>query len=133
MKAAETDIPIHNFARDDETSVPFKICPLEKRNHYDALEPHRHNYYEIFLFIKGGGKHLIDFTEHPITDQSIHFVSPGQIHLVKRELSSHGILISFSREFYLVLRSEIRLTFSKFLYLCLKRHGIQETWSNQVR
>lgn len=100
-KNTNSFIPIHNFAQDDETSVPIEIRPLEKRNHYDALMPHRHNYYEIFLFVKGGGTHLIDFSEYPIGDNSVHFVSPGQVHQVKRELSSYGTLISFSREFFL--------------------------------
>ena len=94
------NIPIHNFSSDNETSEAFKIITLEASNDYDSLVPHRHNYYEIFLFNKGGGNHIIDFKKIPIEDNSIHFVSPGQVHKVERTPNSNGHLIIFSREFY---------------------------------
>jgi len=93
-------IPVHDFSRDDETSVPFDIVPLKAKAAYDSSVPHRHNYYEIFLFEKGGGRHTIDFGQVPIESHSVHFVSPGQVHLVQRELDTYGTLVLFSREFY---------------------------------
>lgn len=74
--------------------------PLEKREEYDTSVAHRHNYYEIFIFEAGGGHHDIDFEVFEIADRSIHFVSPGQVHLVRRELDSNGMVIFFSRDFY---------------------------------
>lgn len=62
--------------------------------------PHRHSYYEICIFINGAGKHEIDFNTHLIHSNSIHFISPGQVHLISREKNYHGYLIVFSREFY---------------------------------
>jgi AraC family transcriptional activator of pobA len=97
---SKKNIPIHNFSIDNETSEAFKIITLEGSNAYDTLVPHRHNYYEIFLFNKGGGNHIIDFETIPIEDNSIHFVSPGQVHKVDRGTDSNGHLIIFSREFY---------------------------------
>ncbi len=93
-------IPIHNFTVDDATSISFKIIPLEKRSSYDTSIPHRHNYYEIFIFTKGGGIHDIDFQTFNIESRSVHYVSPGQVHQVKRELDSYGYVILFSRDFY---------------------------------
>ena len=93
-------IPIHDFTKDDDTSTPFDLLSLEQRESYDTSIPHRHNYYEIFLFIKGGGVHEIDFEIFPIESGSVHFVSPGQVHLVKRALDSYGSVIFFSRDFY---------------------------------
>jgi AraC-like DNA-binding protein len=61
---------------------------------------HRHDYYELFLFLTGGGTHEIDFETFPIEDNSIHFISPGQIHLLNRGAHSKGYVILFSREFY---------------------------------
>lgn len=95
-----TEIPIHDFAQDDASSIPFKVIPLGTRSHYDASVPHRHNYYEMFIMLKGGGTHEIDFINYPIADNSIHFVSPGQVHNVKRELDSTGYVILFSRDFH---------------------------------
>lgn len=93
-------IPIHDFVTDNEESIHFKYVTLGELTSYDFSLPHRHNYYEIFLFNKGGGEHLIDFKSYPIRDNSIHFVSPGQVHMVKRSLSSNGTIIIFSRYFF---------------------------------
>lgn len=93
-------IPIHNFSVDNESSEPFRIITLQTRTDYDTSVPHRHNYYEIFLFEKGGGIHEIDFNTFSIKDKSIHFVSPGQVHKVKREPDSCGYIILFSRDFF---------------------------------
>lgn len=97
---AKPKIPVHGFVRDDKTSIPFKIEPLEQKTEYDDRVPHRHNYYEIFLWEKGGGEHDIDFEPVGIQDKCIQFVSPGQVHLVRRELDSFGDVIYFSRDFY---------------------------------
>lgn len=96
MKSA---IPTHHFIYDDETSIPFRLETLDHKNSYDIDTPHRHNYYEIFLFNKGGGTHVIDFRSLNIEDHSIHFISPGQAHQVNRSLNSDGFVIMFSREF----------------------------------
>jgi AraC family transcriptional activator of pobA len=93
-------IPIHDFSKDDRDSVPFRFIPLNAGSEYDTREPHRHNYYEIFFFDQGGGTHTIDFEAIPIQEKSIHFVSPGQVHLLKREKNAFGHIILFSRDFY---------------------------------
>lgn len=93
-------IPLHDFSRDDATSIPFQHVPLEQTGNYDSSIPHRHNYYEVFVFEKGGGNHEIDFSSFPIKDRSIHFVSPGQVHTVKRKAPSYGHVLLFSRDFY---------------------------------
>ncbi len=73
---------------------------LSEKQNYDPLHYHRHSYYEIFLFEKGGGTHVIDFETFEVKDHSVHVVSPGQIHMLQRELNSSGSIILFSREFY---------------------------------
>jgi len=92
--------PIHNFSKDDASSLDFQVIPLDKKKDYDTSVPHRHNYYEIFFFEKGDGKHLIDFTNYDIKNNSLHFVSPGQVHCVRRVPDSYGFVIFFSRTFY---------------------------------
>ncbi len=93
-------IPFHNFTRDDSESVEFQLVTLEKITGYDFLVPHRHNYYEVFIFLKGGGDHIIDFETFDVQSESIHFVSPGQVHLLRRSYDSKGFLILFSRDFF---------------------------------
>jgi AraC-like DNA-binding protein len=93
-------IPIHDFKKDSRDITPFKFIPLNQRSDYDFTKAHRHSYYEIFLFSKGGGYHEIDFNAHDITDASIHFVAPGQVHKVRRAPDSFGAILLFSNDFY---------------------------------
>lgn len=97
---SKEEIPLHDFSADDPSSIPFRLIPMGARTGYDTSVPHRHNYYEIFLFDKGGGKHHLDFDTHDISSRSVQFISPGQVHLVNRALDSNGHIILFSREFY---------------------------------
>lgn len=97
---AKEDIPLHDFTIDDTSSIPFRLIPMGSRSGYDTSVAHRHNYYEIFLFNNGGGKHHLDFDTHEITSKSVQFISPGQAHLVHRAPDSNGHIILFSREFY---------------------------------
>lgn len=94
-------IPIHDFSRDDSTSIPFKLLRLENKTDYDPSEPHRHNYYEVFYFEEGDGQHMVDFEWLPIQPHSLHLVSPGQVHCVQRSLDSSGYVLLFSRDFLL--------------------------------
>jgi len=93
-------IPTHEFRRESKDMIPFKFIPLSQRADYDTTKAHRHKYYEIFLFAKGGGYHEIDFSSYNITDCSIHFVSPGQVHKVRRQPDSFGSILLFSSDFY---------------------------------
>lgn len=93
-------IPTHHFGDDLNSELQFRIVPLEKKTSYDASVPHRHNYYEIFFFTKGGGSHMIDFTDYTIKSQSVHVVFPGQVHKVRRNLDTFGHLLLFSNDFY---------------------------------
>lgn len=95
-------IPIHDFLKDDSSSIPFKYISLDARSAYDTTLPHRHNYYEILFFTKGGGDHIIDFKCFPIKDHSVHFISPGQVHQLKRAESSFGNILIFSRDQFML-------------------------------
>ena len=93
---------------EDQTGQTFMIHEVNHKNVSSANlihkigRPHRHKYYEIFVFIDGGGKHEIDFKTEPITSNSIHFLTPGQVHQIMRGVKYHGFEIIFSRDFYLL-------------------------------
>ena len=86
-------IPTHQFYDRLERSIPFDLIQLKEKSKYDPSLYHRHAYYEIFFFIKGGGTHSIDFDTFEVETNSIHFVSPGQVHLLQRALNSNGFVI----------------------------------------
>jgi AraC-like DNA-binding protein len=100
-----TPIPSYDLYRGDSLALPFSFMLLDKATGtYNASEPHRHNYHEIFYFVKGGGTHDIDFRTFTIEDHSIHFVNPGQVHQVKRAAGSHGFILLFTGEFFALNR-----------------------------
>jgi AraC family transcriptional regulator, transcriptional activator of pobA len=91
-------IPIHNLSA--QTAKAIKVNPLNELTNYDFGQPHRHNYFEFFVFQKGGGSHMIDFVEFPVETDSIHIVAPGQVHQMKRELHSKGHVILFETDVF---------------------------------
>lgn len=99
MKQSKPNIPTHNFAAQEELKAGrVRFVPIEMRNEYVYSDPHRHNYYVVLFFHKGGGNHLIDFVEYPIADHSVHLVKPGQVHMLKRVPGSYGAAVHFSKD-----------------------------------
>lgn len=86
-------IPTHS----SQTTSHLKLIlnKLSTVNSYDFDHPHRHTYFEFFVFIKGGGNHRIDSEMHNISDASIQIVAPGQVHQVQRTEGSLGYVFLF--------------------------------------
>ena len=99
------NIHIYELPKGDE-EIAFHIYEVKgktiqnKEYPHKTEQPHRHAYYEICIFINGAGMHMMDFNSFPIKSQSLHFLTPGQVHLISREENYHGYLLVFSREFY---------------------------------
>lgn len=91
-------IPTH--ALQDLNPMQCSIERIGHLNHYNPTHFHRHEYFEIFLFSEGGGQHQIDFTLIPIEANSIHFVTPGQVHQLNRAPGSSGFVLLFSHDFF---------------------------------
>ena len=86
-------IPTHDSEKTQRKEII--VDRLKKLNGYDFTRPHRHNYFELFYFLKGGGCHKIDFIDFPIKAGSLHIVAPGQVHQMKREIDSEGFVVLF--------------------------------------
>lgn len=86
-------IPIHELQSPRLKNI--RVAQLEEQLHYNTSELHRHNYFELFIFEKGGGNHLIDFDSFPVRENSIHIVAPGKVHQMKRSTKSKGYVINF--------------------------------------
>ena len=99
------NIHIYELPKGDE-NIAFHVYEVKgkviQNSEYPhkTEQPHRHAYYEICIFINGAGSHMIDFKTFDIKSHSIHFLTPGQVHLISREENYHGFLLVFSREFY---------------------------------
>lgn len=70
---------------------------LDYKNHYDFTETHRHNYYEMIFFNKGGGEQVIDFKKEKIRANQISFIYPGQIHSLKKSNKTRGVVVQFNK------------------------------------
>ena len=86
--------------RENNLNSPITIERIEQQSSYDNTLAHRHNYNEIFFFIKGGGEHMIDFNTYPIKNNSIYFVSSNKVHLINRSTQSYGFVIKLRNDFF---------------------------------
>ncbi|KIO75352.1 AraC family transcriptional regulator [Pedobacter lusitanus] len=61
-------------------------------------ELHRHDFFYILILEKGTGNHEIDFVPYTITDNSVFFMRPGQVHQLVLKAGSIGYLMGFRDE-----------------------------------
>ena len=67
----------------------------------ESAQLHRHNFYMVSLFLKGGGEHIIDFEKFEIKPNRLFFLIPGQIHLLKTDRSAKFFTVQFTDDFIL--------------------------------
>lgn len=91
--------PTYNYSKKDIKSKIAQLVWLDSPGVYPFDEYHAHNYYEIFVFSKGGGVHNINFNEHLIKDNSIHVLAANHLHRLERGVDSKGFVILFKEVF----------------------------------
>jgi AraC-like DNA-binding protein len=62
-------------------------------------EAHRHNYYMLFVLIKGESSHMIDMEHMTIYAGQMGLIVPGQVHLAHPEQQGDGWGIAFTADF----------------------------------
>lgn len=102
-----SELPVHDLHAG--RSAALYIRAISHRNEYDFTQKHRHSYFEILFFEKGGGVQLIDFQEFAVQDHSCYIVHPNQIHLLDRSPDSRGRLIQFRTESVISSKALIQL------------------------
>lgn len=70
------------------------------QKHHDLYFPHKHTFYHLVFFTKGGGTHAIDFKTFKVTPNQIYFMIPGQVHSWNFEGEVDGYVIHFSTSFF---------------------------------
>ena len=70
------------------------------KEHQNLVFPHRHNFYHLVLFTKGGGFHSIDFNHFNVHPFQIYFMIPGQVHSWNFEGEMRGYVVNFSELFF---------------------------------
>ncbi len=84
--------------------------------HHNLRKAHRHTFYHLLLFTKGGGSHTIDFSSFRVQPYQIYFMVPGQVHSWDFEGEVDGYVVNFSTSFFqsFLLRPDYLETFSFF-------------------
>ena len=70
------------------------------QKHKNLYFPHKHTFYHLVLFTKGGGTHSIDFKTFDVVPYQIYFMIPGQVHSWSFEGETDGYVIHFSLPFF---------------------------------
>lgn len=91
MSSKDEKLPLHKLK--DELMV---FEDLAHQNPYDITKKHRHDYVEVILCEKGGGKQWIDFGEIELQDYSCYIVLTKQVHLLKRNETTKGQVVQFT-------------------------------------
>lgn len=99
------EIPNISFSKADKVDIEFEIFTLNRlfsRN--DSLDPplnhpHRPDFYLILYITQGSGTHHIDFRPYRFSENSILFISKGQVHAFEVAPDRDGYLILFTEAF----------------------------------
>lgn len=88
---------IHTLAdtrhmRGDITAERFANYLLRQKN---LKFPHRHSFWHLVYFTKGGGTHTIDFETFDVIPGQIYFMAPGQVHSWHFEGKVDGYIVNF--------------------------------------
>jgi AraC-like DNA-binding protein len=95
------DIPYQHLPQQGQ----FGVAPFEDfKGEYSNL-PHRHDYFQIIWFIRGKGRHMVDFVWYEVQDDMIFLLRPGQVHQID-DSGSQGYSLYFTEQFYFTNRQD---------------------------
>ncbi len=92
------DICTLSESREDDILISRFAPYLEV--HKNLHQAHRHTFYHLVLFTKGGGTHTIDFETFKVQRMQIYFMIPGQVHSWAFKGEVDGYVINFSVPFF---------------------------------
>jgi AraC-like DNA-binding protein len=102
---AKEKIPVYNIANLTARPLDPGDFMIEKFGAYLGRQSphlhsaHRHVFYHLVCFTGGNGSHSIDFTNFPVQEGQIYFMTPGQVHRWNFEVHPDGYVINFSDNF----------------------------------
>lgn len=99
---AHNQIKTYTFAESGSENPMFILKRMEDiyfNGDGESDSPHRHDYYAIILVEKGKGVHYVDFEKYDISDHSVYFILPGQMHQVVLSEAPKGWVLAFTEEF----------------------------------
>lgn len=128
---------IADFLNTTKKNVHFHINRLESTPPAkNIIRPHKHQFCEVFLIKKGKIKQSVDYQEFDIEENTLFFISEGQLHQWERKNTVfEGYRLMFTEEFLLLNQTNKNILF-ELIYLnnlyhnpCLK---LSDKSSNQI-
>ncbi len=96
------DVQSYSIQENAHSGLELELHFMPKFFHENgcgSMPSHIHEFYQIIWFRHGKGNHRIDFTDYPVTDNTIFFVAPGQIHAFDGTGNYEGVIILFNASF----------------------------------
>ncbi|WP_404986586.1 AraC family transcriptional regulator [Chryseobacterium sp. M5] len=92
-----------NLFQSEKNAPDFYFNTLKNHlisSHKHIEKPHRHDFYVTVIFTKGSGIHEIDFQKYDVSEGSLFFLSPGQVHSWELSPDTDGYIFFFSQPYY---------------------------------
>ncbi len=132
MKAVYPVHTIEKLSQTDQEPGMFVTLLSEHLEKHDLIrQPHKHDFYFVFLCIAGNGKQEIDFKTYEVRPGSVFFMSPGQIHRLIDCIDGEGYILLHTRDFYEVAFNNRNLRDYPF-YFCLNNHPFLQLDTSQL-
>jgi len=93
---------IHNIDNDSARRglLISRFGPYVDKHYQQLHAAHRHSFYHLVLFTRGGGTHTIDFVTYPVEPGQIYFMIPGMVHSWHFEGEVDGYIVHFNEELF---------------------------------
>lgn len=98
----KTGIPIYDICsltQKREDILIGRFAPYLK-SHRNLHLAHKHSFYHLVYFTKGGGSQTIDFQQVQVKANQVYFMIPGQVHNWAFKGDVDGYIINFSVPFF---------------------------------
>jgi AraC family transcriptional activator of pobA len=97
--------PVHAIQNFDNDSARkgvliSQLAPYVEKHYHQVQAAHRHSFFHLVLFTRGGGTHTIDFVTYPVDPGQIYFMIPGQVHSWHFEGEVDGYIVHFNEELF---------------------------------
>ena len=95
-------ISIADLINQQHKQVDFLVDKFEDMVEPENIEfPHKHNFYEILWITKGNSNQNIDYKNYTISEDTLFFISPSQLHLFEKWENIEGFVVLFTEQFFL--------------------------------
>ncbi len=100
------DIPQIDFKASISQHFGFEIVPIEKiaqnkeQYQHNPEHPHQLKFYNLIFFTEGKGRHFIDFEWYPVQQNSLVYLTKGQVNAFEFSESLKGYCLIFTEAYF---------------------------------